>query len=166
MKPIALACLALMVLPTAAQGKSEREILALGQSDEVQHWIALVSRQIDATLRYPYVLRESTPTGGVSVTFRRSDSGAPDAIRIARSSGSRVLDQAALSAIRRIKTLHPLPESVGRDQLLRANIVFATDAKTLAREEKALRIALAQAPESNPGDPSRPIQFAIAVRRD
>ena len=85
---------------------------------------------------------------------------------VVRTSGNILLDRAAMSAIRRIKMLQPLPASIGSDQMFRANIVFAIDEKTLAREEQALRIASARDLETSPPGQTRPIQLALAISHD
>lgn len=143
MKRSVLACLAIVsaIPAAAAPGDPNNDIVAVAPNTSIQQWVSTVSERLDGTLRYPYTFREPAPSGTVSVTFKCSESGEPAAIQVVRQSGNSSLDRAAVSAVQRIKSLHPLPMGIGREQLFQANIVFATDERALAKEEAALRTA-------------------------
>jgi TonB family protein len=98
-------------------------------------WSARVSAALDRQLPNPEVLPgESRYSGIVVVKFGCSDSGAPSEVAIAKSSGSRSLDRAALQGIRHVATLHPLPDGMLHSQRYQAAILFAetpTEARRL-----------------------------------
>ena len=88
-------------------------------------WAVRVQKELDRNLRYPSDLMGEYPRGGVvRVKFNCSDDGRPDKVTIARSSGNRLLDKAALQAVQRMASMHPLPASFARDQKFAALIQF------------------------------------------
>lgn len=94
----------------------------------LQQWGQRVGDELNRRMRYPRPMSgQSAATGVVKVKFNCSDSGRPDKVALLRSSGSRVLDQAALSAVQRIATLHPLPDGMRHDQQYQAVLLFESD---------------------------------------
>lgn len=164
MKQVALLLLAMVLaLPSAAAGNPNPDIVAVAPNLTIPGWVASISDRLDRKLSYPYYFGMPVPSGGVSVTFRCSDDGSPGSIRVVRRSGHASLDRAAVAAIQRLKTLHPLPAGVRRDQLFQANIVFAVDEATLARETAALRLATRRSAKAFALHEERP--FLLTVGR-
>jgi protein TonB len=88
-------------------------------------WAIRIQKELDRNLRYPSDLMGDYPRGGVvRVKFNCSDDGRPDKVTIARSSGNRLLDKAALHAVQRMASMHPLPASFAHDQKFAALIQF------------------------------------------
>lgn len=88
-------------------------------------WAVRVQKELDRNLRYPSDLMGEYPRGGVvRVKFNCSDDGRPDRVTIARSSGNRLLDKAALQAVQRMASMHPLPASFAHEQKFAALILF------------------------------------------
>ena len=145
MKQSTLAWFAILsAIPASATANSENDIVAVAPSASIDQWVATFSNRLDRSLRYPTAFREPVLPGGVAVTFRSGADGEPDAIHVLRPSGNARLDRAAVSAIKRLKTLHPLPIGLNQNQVFQANIVFATDERSLAREAAALQAAVRQ----------------------
>lgn len=136
--------LAAFLLPIAGAAVASELVVAAPVGNDVGQWATSVSRLLDGTLRYPYVVREPTPTGAVSVIFRIDGLGQPTDIRIIRYSGEARLDRAAFLAVQRMRGLPPVPQGLNRNCLMQANIVFAPDQKTAKREEAAMRAALSE----------------------
>lgn len=91
----------------------------------LQQWGQRVGDELNRRMRYPQPLMgRRAETGMVKVKFNCSDSGRPDKVTLLKSSGSRVLDRAALSAVQRVATLHPLPDGLGHDQQYQATLLF------------------------------------------
>lgn len=126
----ALPIAAMLVMPLAASAQGEngsQEVTVTANPDKaaLTRWTNRVGHSITDNLVYPAPLGTANPPEGVvDVTFRCSDAGMPSQIAVTRSSGSQFLDRAALRAVQRVKTLHPLPQGVGHDQLYKARLMF------------------------------------------
>ena len=70
--------------------------------------LAAVRRRIEAAKRYPDEARRDGIQGTVTVRFRLRVDGQVEAAEVARSSGSRMLDDASLDTIRRAAPFPPL----------------------------------------------------------
>lgn len=74
---------------------------------------------------YPPGARREDVTGVVTVAFTVQGDGRLGDIRVAKSSGSEVLDQAALETLRRLGSYKPIPAGTGRTRWpVRVPIVF------------------------------------------
>jgi len=112
----------------ARQGQSEgRETgranaaNAIGNSRSARSGNAAVSNypgqvvsKLRRSLRYPREARSQRLRGEVQVAFTVSGSGGVGGVRIARSSGSPVLDRAALETVQRAAPFPPIPADAGR----------------------------------------------------
>jgi TonB family protein len=134
---LALAIAVLGLLPSSAVAADQRAIVVTAPVSLAQ-WSTSVERSLDRTLTYPAPLRGPDPEGVVKVKFLCSESGTPTGITLAKSSGSRALDAAALRAVRRIKTLHPLPDGLSHSQIFQANILYASSERSHDRWMSAL----------------------------
>lgn len=115
-------------------------------------WSAGLSRSLSAAMRYPRFVTKLPPAEGLArVRFVCSDSGAPAGVELVQSSGDRRIDRAALDAVRRIKTLHPLPGGLAHDQRYVAALMFATSQESLARQLRTLREQSVARADKGPG---------------
>ena len=110
-------------------------------------WSARVEKALDRTLYYPAAMGGRLPgSGTVRVKFNCSDSGRPDKVSLYKSSGDRDLDRAAVAAVSRIASLHPLPDGMSHGQKYVATILFATSQDEY---DQQLRVLRADAVKSN-----------------
>jgi len=80
----------------------------------VSNYPGQVVSKLRRSLRYPREARSQRLRGEVQVAFTVSGSGGVGGVRIARSSGSPVLDQAALETVQRAAPFPPIPADAGR----------------------------------------------------
>ncbi|WP_165799645.1 energy transducer TonB family protein [Sphingomonas oleivorans] len=108
---------------------------------DLANWIERVEEDLDRHLSYPRPLGGAPYSEGiVHVSFLGGPDGRPSEVAIRKSSGARDLDAAAMRAVRKITTLHPLPAGVSADQKYEAAILFATqDDRETARKLAELR---------------------------
>lgn len=122
---------------TAARSAQE-EVLV--RSPTVARWTTSLSRQLGRFMEYPradYGL--AFPEGTTWVDFTCSDDGRPANITVSQRSGSRNIDRAAVRAVERIQSLHPLPGGVDHSQRYRAVLIFAASQGEANRQ---LRVAM------------------------
>lgn len=99
-----------------------------GKLVTMAEWTERMHHVLEHELRYPVAFgEERIGTGTVRVKFNCSDSGRPDKVSLLKTSGDKALDRAALTAVRRMASLHPLPTGFKRDQKFEAVVIFATD---------------------------------------
>lgn len=95
---------------------------------EVQAWLDRVGQAIDRKMRYPRTISTASyDEGVVELTFAASEDGTPIKVAVLRSSGSRQLDRAAVAAVKRVRSLHPLPSGVDHEQVYKARLLFVID---------------------------------------
>lgn len=130
---------ALLVLcATGAQGK-QKDLVVTGPPTLSQwtfHVGAMLSRSMASTA---YSLEQSADEGIVAVRFRCTEDGRPGEVAVARSSGSPRIDEAAVRAVRWIKTLHPLPEGLHPSQRYEAVMLYALTQASHDRQIAAIR---------------------------
>jgi len=80
----------------------------------VSNYPGVVVSKLRRSLRYPREARSQRLRGEVQVAFTVSGSGGVGGVRIARSSGSPVLDKAALETVQRAAPFPPIPADAGR----------------------------------------------------
>lgn len=135
----ATACALLSAVP--ATGSAQQADIVV-QPPTTAAWSAVMARELERGMIYPRAdFGRGEPEGVARVRFTCSDTGAPTGVTLWRSSGDRRIDQAALRAVGRIKTMHPLPAGVGHDQRYAALLVFA---RTEASRERQLRAVMAE----------------------
>lgn len=137
-----------LILTGAAAGASDAQnsrsqndpIVVSSERLTLASWSNTFAKRLDRNLDYPSrSFREERPSGVVSVSFRCSEDGRPSTIAVSRKSGDADLDHAAMRAVSRIKTLHPMPVSFKPDQKFRADILFATSEAQHDRQIRQLR---------------------------
>jgi periplasmic protein TonB len=98
---------------SASGAKEQRKPDRAGNA-AVSNYPGKVASQLRRALRYPREARREGIKGTVVVSFTVSRNGSVGGVRIARSSGSPVLDRAAGEAVRRAAPFRPIPEADGR----------------------------------------------------
>jgi protein TonB len=92
----------------APAGSAASETMSAGAPEENNGTLlALLHQAIDRGKRYPALARRQRREGTTTVRFRLSPNGEMDAIDIDRSSGFRVLDSAAISAVSSVAPFAP-----------------------------------------------------------
>ena len=115
--PIIIVLGAMLASPAVAVGSPADTV-------SLEAWSAQVEKSLGEQLRYPVSRQGDYDQGMVEVTFRCSDAGRPDKVILGKSSGSRQLDRAAVRAVERIASLHPLAKGVNHDQVYKARLMF------------------------------------------
>ncbi|WP_019833873.1 TonB family protein [Sphingomonas sp. PR090111-T3T-6A] len=133
-----LALAPLLATPVWAHGAQTHDnnaaITVQAQHETVGEWSQRVGRSLDDELVYPHRAGPDDYAQGLAkVSFRCSDDGRPGSVAMLSSSGSRDLDRAAMQAVKRIPTLHPLPDGISHDRAFQAWIAFALDEGALKR---------------------------------
>jgi TonB family protein len=134
-----LALAPLLATPCLAHGAQTHDTTSPAITVEAQHetvgqWSQRVGHSLGDVLAYPQSAgRDENPEGLAKVSFRCSDNGKPGDVTVMSSSGSRDLDVAAMRAVKRIPTLHPLPDGIGHDRPFQAWIAFALDPDSLKK---------------------------------
>lgn len=168
MKLVLLAALAAssVVIPASSRSDPINPIVIEGPARAgLVYWKQSVVRELDRNLAYPRSYPGwDMPEGTVAVQFICGEDGKPASVELSRSSGNRALDRAALRAVERISTLHPLPAEISDGAALRANVIFATDHVSLARQEKGLRKEEAQLAERERKDGRQVVVLETSLR--
>ncbi|MBR0553452.1 energy transducer TonB family protein [Stakelama marina] len=140
LKSAALAAGFACVLPVGmASGQDSSQMVVTAQP-EVTQWAAATSRELERHLYYPRTLFGREPDQGiVTVHFLCSEDGRPANAVIARSSKNAALDRAAVRAVERIRTLHPLPRGATPQQRFSAVILFANSEEGRDRQLRKLQ---------------------------
>lgn len=122
-------------------GTQAEDIIVESSSFTHEAWLTHVSRQLDARLTYPQMLttNSSQPAGAVSVRFVADQQGRPAALEVVRGSGTKALDRAAMRAVSKLNSLHPMPAAFNGNHLFRADIVFASSPSESAALARKLR---------------------------
>lgn len=90
-----------------AQGRS-----AIGGKAARDNYNGMVLRRLQRTKRYPKEARRDRLRGVAVVSFTVSRSGGVSGVRLARSSGHKVLDQEAIAMVGRASPMPPIPQSI------------------------------------------------------
>lgn len=100
----------------SASGAQEQRKPDRAGNAAVSNYPGKVASQLRRALRYPREARRDGIKGTVVVSFTVSRNGSVGGVRIARSSGSAVLDRAAGEAVRRAAPFRPIPDAAGRSK--------------------------------------------------
>jgi protein TonB len=135
MKKLLSICVAAIAVVFGSPASSKRnDIIVSGTPSRVQ-WVTKLGRMLDETILYPMEMPGRDPSSGiVSVSFKPGGDGKPSSPTVTRSSRHQELDQAALQAVKRLKSMYPLPVGIAHDQRILANIIFATSASELSQQ--------------------------------
>lgn len=117
----------LLILAPAQAGQQTKQPIVVTGAVTLDQWSARTSKQLEQKIGRPYYASGERPKDGVvRVSFLCSETGVPKAVALADSSGHFELDNAALRAVRRLDSLHPLPDGLSPDQKYQAVVLFAT----------------------------------------
>lgn len=119
-------------------------IVVMARPVSLATWSGLVTRSLEANLRYPAgILGQDPHEGVVRVRFLCSASGQPGNVSLQTSSGAHDLDREAVRAIARIPTLHPLPNGMDATQRYEALVLFANSHERHDQQMIAVRKEMA-----------------------
>ncbi|MFC5583591.1 TonB family protein [Nitratireductor kimnyeongensis] len=97
----------------ASKGRQEARATQSGNA-RVSNYPGKVVSKLRRSLRYPSAAKRQRLKGEVHVRFTIARNGSVSGVRIVRSSGSGVLDQAALDTVRRAAPFPRIPDEAGR----------------------------------------------------
>lgn len=95
------------------QGERRTQTASLGNAD-ISNYRGKVHRRLSRALRYPAEARRRNLRGEVFVRFVITANGGVGRISVIRSSGSPVLDNAAIATVKRAAPFPPIPDGAGR----------------------------------------------------
>ena len=98
---------------TSAASKGSKRSSAAGNA-AVSNYPGKVVSKLRRALRYPAAARSQGLRGEVQVAFTVSASGGVGGVRVVRSSGSAILDKAAVDTVRRAAPFPAIPADAGR----------------------------------------------------
>jgi protein TonB len=98
----------------AAQ-RSEHRTASTAGNAAVSNYPGKIVSELRRSLRYPSEAKRNRITGEVRIRFVVTANGAAESIRIVRSSGSPILDQAALETVRRAAPFPAIPRAADRN---------------------------------------------------
>ncbi|WP_052161471.1 TonB family protein [Hoeflea sp. BAL378] len=98
----------------SSSGTAAAKRSAAAGNAAVSNYPGKIASKLRRSLRYPREARRQGIRGDVVVSFVVTGNGGVSSIRIARSSGSPVLDGAAADAVRRAAPFPPIPADAGR----------------------------------------------------
>lgn len=136
---VAVAC-GLMAGSTALAKQRGEPVVVVAEPVSFPAWTSRTTRLLEQQMSYPHYLTGVTPREGVvRISFRCSEAGKPTAVAVQDSSGFHEIDAAALRAVSRIATLHPLPEGLSPQQRYQAVLLFASSPESYDRQIDAIR---------------------------
>lgn len=98
----------------AASGKQTAKANRDAGNAKVSNYPGKVASKLRRALRYPREAKRDRLRGTTVVSFTVSSNGSVGGVRVARSSGSPVLDRAAAEAVRRAAPFPAIPAGAGR----------------------------------------------------
>ncbi len=139
----------LAIPPTGLLAKRPDIVVSSGRS--IDNFVEDVATDLNRELnRYRHTTGLYEGTGVAQVLFECSPDGKPTKITMYSRSRYASVDRRARNAVSKIRTLHPLPQGVGQDQLYLANIIIADDLDEFdqlsaeLKQREAKRIAAAK----------------------
>lgn len=119
-----------LALPVAAPAFGQHaEHSTAGKLVTLSEWTVRMTRLLDQEMRYPRpAFGREAASGMVRVKFNCSEDGRPDKVILLKSSGDPNTDQAALRAVKRLASLHPMPTGFTPEQKFEAVLILASSA--------------------------------------
>lgn len=115
-------------LPAAIAGRPDSPpgpAVTPGSEDAVKHFLAQVRQRIDLYKHYPYAARRHQEEGRVTVRFVIRTDGTIANLEVVKRSSSRVLDEAAIKAVKDASPFPGFPrEILGRPLVMEIGLVF------------------------------------------
>ena len=97
---------------------------AKGAPDIRARYLARVAALLEKAKRYPLLARRRGQEGTAVVRFSIGADGTLSGLEVARSSGARLLDEAAMDMVRRAAPFPPVPAELGGALVLSVPVVF------------------------------------------
>jgi len=111
-----------------ATGLRDRGVTLDTQEFKYLSYLAKVKAKIESVWKYPPTALQRGLRGNLYIRFTIGKDGRVTETVLLRSSGYRMLDEAALKAIRDADPFLPLPESWGEDRLtITGNFIYMLD---------------------------------------
>lgn len=160
----ATAALALLFPVTSIAQTSDPTIMIVAPPVTFNQWSRSMTDNIEKHLYYPMSFaNERSPVGIVSVGFRCDGTGGVTEVVLLKKSGNRTLDNAALFAVRKMTSTHPMPARFKGNETFLANILFATDRDEYDRQIRLLHAAAIKQ-NAKSLSPNQPIALNIGLR--
>jgi protein TonB len=107
----------------------------------IAEWSQRMQSELERRMIYPIGTFNKRPNGMVRIKFNCSEDGRPSNVTLLKSSGNASVDHAAMRAVRKMASLHPLPTGFTPATSYEALVLFATGAQDLrVAADKAERI--------------------------
>jgi TonB family protein len=136
---VSIAAIAAPVAALARSPQRDPSIVVLAKPVTLQDWSKRVSRSLGRAIVAPAPMYgHEGHEGVVEVRFLTDAEGAPTDVILAKSSQANDLDNAAMRAVRRIKTFAPMPKWMPQNQRYAALILFANSQESHDRQIKTI----------------------------
>jgi len=109
--------------------KNEKPVLATEKSSLFQKYLGLIREKIEKEKVYPERARRNCKEGLVKVEFTILAEGKLKKVKVVKSSGKRILDQATLKAIRQAAPFPPIPKALRMEEM-KINLAVVFELKT------------------------------------
>lgn len=109
-----------LVTPALEAITRAKRIVKRGVASEVLEFLRRMHRRITESQEYPFTAVKLGLQGTTTVKISLLPDGQAESVRVRKSSGHRLLDEAALDAVHRVLPLVPPPEA--GDQLLEVDV--------------------------------------------
>jgi TonB family protein len=133
---LAVTCCVLSVPVAAEQTPHHAEVSAPTMTE----WTSAASDNLARSLKRASSIGWRDVSHGVAtVQFNCSEDGTPTRVRVISHSGDPRLNVAVRNAVRRMKSMHPLPAGILADQTYEATVVVASQSSDLEEQMAKLR---------------------------
>ena len=95
-----------------------------GREQALAAYLQSLRQRIQESLRYPWAARRRGITGTVELEIAIADDGSVREVSVVRSSASRLLDEAAVDSVRRVRGVTPPRDLAPRELRVRVPVVF------------------------------------------
>ena len=105
-------------LGTSSDGIKEGETVSLNTREfKYYAYFSHIKKQIEMAWNYPSEAQEKSWGGRLNVVFVIEENGRVSSVKLIKSSGYEILDDAAIRAIKFASPFNPIPESLGAERL-------------------------------------------------
>ncbi len=137
----ALAVIVAVPVPGASPNNPVQSIIVRAEgAPTMQKWVNRLTGKLEHNLVPIRALNYGERTDGYAVVqFSCGSDGLAHDIALTQSSNNRLVARAAMRAVARLNSLHPMPIGITTGQKVRANIIFAESEDGLAKQLRMLR---------------------------
>ncbi len=105
-------------LGTSSDGIKKEETVSLNtQEFKYYAYFSNIKKQIEMAWNYPSEAQRNSWGGRLNVVFVIEENGSVSSVKLIKSSGYEILDDAAINAIKFASPFNPIPESLGVERL-------------------------------------------------